>query len=253
MQPLKLYKIEHFENKILKSLATYSPWGRRKVRCDLATKQQQQNAECKKKKGKHAGRNPQHPCCLPSAPHTPSPSLSLSQLSPPPCLDGANKKLHGSWRYPCAESRGQPTLLSPNSKFLNCPSLSAMTSQDLSGRQSEPDRMTEGEFSVRQNQGLNAVLSFPFSRVSVTTSSFPIFYFPFITLRLLFLSSFSEHRAQVYLETVDLIRGSHRSLRQSIFECIYPVFSVSFAKKKNPTFSLFLSFFVPALALCCSH
>lgn len=56
-----------------------------------------------------------------------------------------------------------------------------------------------------------AVLSFPFSHVSVTTTSFPIFYFLFIALKLLFLS-FSEHRAHSYLETVDLIQGSHHSL-----------------------------------------
>lgn len=78
-----------------------------------------------------------------------------------------------------------------------------------------------------------AVLSFPFSRALVTTTSFPIFCFLFIALKLFLLLSFSEHRAQGYLETVDLIQGNHHSLRQSIQECIYPVLPVSFAKRKK--------------------
>lgn len=115
----------------------------------------------KKKKRKACRQEPPAPMLSPFCPtYTFSFSLSLPQLSLPPCLDGADKKLHGSWRYPCAESRGQPTLLSPNSKFLNCPSLPARTSQDIAGRQSEPDRMTEGELSILQNQGLRCCSQF---------------------------------------------------------------------------------------------
>lgn len=96
----------------------------------------------------------------PSAPHTPSPSLCLfpSCLHLPAWMELTRN--HGSWRSPCAESWGQPTLLSPNSEFLNCPSLRATTGQDISGRQSEPDRTTEGEFSVLQNQGLKCCSQF---------------------------------------------------------------------------------------------
>ena len=86
-------------------------------------------------------------------------SLSLSQLSPPPCLDGANKKPR-LLAFPVCRVLGPTNPLSPNSEFLNCPTLRATTGQDISGRQSEPDRTTEGEFSVLQNQGLKCCSQF---------------------------------------------------------------------------------------------
>ena len=103
----------------------------------------------------------------------------------------------------------------------------------------------KASFPSFRTKDSNAVLSFPFSRVSVTASSFPIFYFPFTALRLLFLSSFSEHRAQVYLETVDLIRAAIAAY-DSPYLSAYILYFLFHLQKKPHLFPL------PLLLCSCS-
>lgn len=66
-----------------------------------------------------------------------------------------------------------------------------------------------------------AILSLPFSHGSLITTCFPVPHFVCFAFSLLFLSSFSEHRAQGDLDKVALIQGSHLSLWHAIFAYLH--------------------------------